>query len=101
MCGIFGLEKFKNNINSEYLQYENEITNLRGQRDKILAHNDKEYYPYQASINVDFPFNGECLENLLDIFQRFCNVLLYALMGEGIVPYDYNRYDDVNNLFSE
>lgn len=99
MCGVFELEEFKNNIHLEFIQYESEITNLRNQRDKILAHNDKKYYPYQASINLDFPFNGECLENLLDIFQRFCNVLLYALNGEGVVPYDRNRYDDINNLF--
>lgn len=99
MCGVFELEKFKNAINSEFLQYKCEITNLLAQRDKVMAHNDKKYYPYQASINVDFPFNGECLENILDIFQRFCNVLLYTLNGEGIVSYDNNRYDDVNNLF--
>lgn len=98
-CGWFNFEKFKNEIDKEFLQYENEIMNLRGQRDKALAHNDKKYYPYQASLSVDFPFNGECLENLLDIFQQFCNVLLCVLTGHGVVPYDSYRYNDVENLF--
>lgn len=99
ICGWFNYKEYKNKINKEFLQFENEIMNLRNQRDKVLAHNDKKYYPYQASLNEDFPFNGECLEILLDMFQQFCNVLLYVLTGQGVVPYDSYRYNDVDNLF--
>ena len=61
------------------------LNNLKGSRDKYLAHNDKEYFYGKVDPSWDFPISFNDVNTLITIAGDFSNKMLTYLTNRSII----------------
>lgn len=78
-------------------EFEPIINNLKGRRDKYLAHNDKEYFSDSYALAIDFPLDTYGVRKLIEFAGDFCVQMLVYLSGT-VYPYHIIGSDDLDFL---
>ena len=75
------------------------IDNLKGRRDRFLAHSDEEFFTNLEKINCIYPLTFSDVEKLICYVDSFCNVMLSSIAKESYSCKSENADDLLKLLF--